>query len=116
MKPAVVDVAGRISNRKGVSLPNTEIPVSAMTPKDRSDLEAGLNAGVDWVAISFVQRPEDVAEVKKIARGRALVMAKIEKPQAIDRLEDIFKLCDAVMIARGDLGFSPPPGIAAEFD
>ncbi|MBX3524775.1 MAG: pyruvate kinase [Rhodoblastus sp.] len=105
---AVVDVAGRISNRKGVSLPNTEIPVSAMTPKDRSDLEAGLNAGVDWVAISFVQRPEDVAEVKKIARGRALVMAKIEKPQAISRLAEIIELSDALMVARGDLGVEMP--------
>ncbi|MCC2104490.1 MAG: pyruvate kinase [Hyphomicrobiales bacterium] len=105
---AVVDVAGRISNRKGVSLPNTEIPVSAMTPKDRSDLEAGLNAGVDWVAISFVQRAEDVAEVKKIARGRALVMAKIEKPQAISRLAEIIELSDALMVARGDLGVEMP--------
>ncbi|HMN70761.1 MAG TPA: pyruvate kinase [Rhodoblastus sp.] len=105
---AIVDVAGRISNRKGVSLPNTEIPVSAMTPKDRSDLEAGLNAGVDWVAVSFVQRPEDVAEVKKIARGRALVMAKIEKPQAISRLAEIIELSDALMVARGDLGVEMP--------
>ncbi len=105
---AIVDVAGKISNRKGVSLPNTEIPVSAMTPKDRSDLEAGLNAGVDWVAISFVQRPEDVAEVKKIARGRALVMAKIEKPQAISRLDEIIELSDALMVARGDLGVEMP--------
>ncbi|MFV0280585.1 MAG: pyruvate kinase [Rhodoblastus sp.] len=105
---AVVDIGGRISNRKGVSLPHTEIPVSAMTPKDRSDLEAGLNAGVDWVAISFVQRPEDVAEVKKIARGRALVMAKIEKPQAISRLAEIIELSDALMVARGDLGVEMP--------
>ncbi len=105
---AIVDVAGKISNRKGVSLPNTEIPVSAMTEKDRSDLEAGLNAGVDWVAISFVQRPEDVAEVRKIARGRALVMAKIEKPQAISRLAEIIELSDALMVARGDLGVEMP--------
>ena len=105
---ALVDVAGRISNRKGVSLPNTEIPLSAMTPKDRSDLEAGLNAGVDWVAISFVQHAEDVAEVKKIARGRALVMAKIEKPQAISRLAEIIELSDALMVARGDLGVEMP--------
>ena len=105
---AIVDVAGRISNRKGVSLPDTEIPVAAMTPKDRADLDAGLNAGVDWVAVSFVQRPEDVAEVKKIARGRALVMAKIEKPQAISRLEPIIELADALMVARGDLGVEMP--------
>ena len=63
---AIVDVAGDVSNRKGVSLPDTEIPVSPMTDKDRADLEAGLEAGVDWVAVSFVQRPEDVAEVKKL--------------------------------------------------
>jgi pyruvate kinase len=105
---AQVIVGGKISNRKGVSLPDTEIPVAAMTPKDRSDLEAGLNAGVDWVAVSFVQRPEDVAEVKKIARGRALVLAKIEKPQAISRLEEIVEISDALMVARGDLGVEMP--------
>jgi pyruvate kinase len=105
---AIVDVAGKISDRKGVSLPNTEIPVSAMTEKDRSDLEAGLNAGVDWVAVSFVQRPDDVAEVKKIARGRALVLAKIEKPQAISRLDEIIEISDALMVARGDLGVEMP--------
>ena len=75
---ARVLVGGRVSNRKGVSLPDTEIPVSAMTQKDQSDLEAGLNAGVDWVAVSFVQRPEDIAAVKKIAGGRAQVLAKID--------------------------------------
>lgn len=105
---AVVDVAGRISNKKGVSLPDTEIPVSAMTEKDRGDLEAGLEAGVDWIALSFVQRPEDVAEVKKIARGRALVMSKIEKPQAILRLDEIMEISDGLMVARGDLGVEMP--------
>ncbi|MDE2363342.1 MAG: pyruvate kinase [Hyphomicrobiales bacterium] len=105
---AIVDVAGRISDRKGVSLPDTEIPVAAMTEKDRNDLEAGLNAGVDWVAVSFVQRPDDVAEVKKIARGRALVLAKIEKPQAISRLDEIIETADALMVARGDLGVEMP--------
>ena len=111
----IVEVPGRISNRKGVSLPHTEISVSAMTPKDRSDLEAGLDAGVDWVAVSFVQRAADIAEVKKIARGRALVLAKIEKPQAIARLEEIIDMSDALMVARGDLGVEMPlekvPGI-----
>ena len=82
---AVVDIGGSISNRKGVSLPDTEIAVSAMTPKDHSDLEAALEIGVDWIAASFVQRPEDVAEIKKIVDGRALVMSKIEKPQALTR-------------------------------
>jgi pyruvate kinase len=105
---AVVDVAGRISNRKGVSLPDTEIPVSAMTEKDRSDLEAALNEGVDWIAVSFVQRPDDIAEVKKVARGRALVLAKIEKPQAIARLDEIIEVSDALMVARGDLGVEMP--------
>jgi pyruvate kinase len=111
----VVEVGGRISNKKGVSLPDTIIPVSAMTPKDRADLDAALDAGVDWIALSFVQRPEDVAEVKKVARGRALVMAKIEKPQAVARLEDIIEISDALMVARGDLGVEMPlekvPGI-----
>jgi pyruvate kinase len=111
----VVEIGGTISNRKGVSLPDTMIPVSAMTPKDRADLDAALDAGVDWIALSFVQRPEDVAEVKKVARGRALVMAKIEKPQAVARLEDIIEVSDALMVARGDLGVEMPlekvPGI-----
>jgi len=110
-----VEVAGKISNRKGVSLPDTTIPVAAMTEKDRSDLEAALDAGVDWIALSFVQRPEDVAEVKKVARGRALVMSKLEKPQAIARLDEIMEISDAVMVARGDLGVEMPlekvPGI-----
>ena len=105
---AVVDVAGKVSNRKGVSLPDTEIPVSAMTAKDRSDLDAALNEGVDWIAVSFVQRADDVAEVKKIARGRASVMAKIEKPQAIARLDEIMEASDALMVARGDLGVEMP--------
>jgi pyruvate kinase len=105
---AIVDVAGKISNRKGVSLPDTEIPVSSMTEKDRADLDAGLNEGVDWVAVSFVQRPDDIAEVKKFARGRALVMAKIEKPQAINRLDEIMEMSDALMVARGDLGVEMP--------
>ena len=112
---AVVEVPGRISNRKGVSLPHTDLPVSAMTEKDRSDLEAGLEAGVDWIAVSFVQRAADISEVKKIARGRALVLAKIEKPQAISRLAEIIEMSDALMVARGDLGVEMPlekvPGI-----
>lgn len=104
----VVEVAGRISDKKGVSLPDTEIPVAAMTEKDRSDLEAALDAGIDWVALSFVQRPEDVADVKKTARGRAKVLSKIEKPQAIARLDEIMEISDAIMVARGDLGVEMP--------
>ncbi|ETR78601.1 pyruvate kinase [Afipia sp. P52-10] len=103
-----VVVGGRMSDRKGVSLPDTDLPVSAMTAKDRADLEAALQAGVDWIALSFVQRPEDVTETKKLVRGRAAVMAKIEKPQAIDRLAEIIEVADALMVARGDLGVEMP--------
>ena len=109
---ARVDVAGKVSNRKGVSLPDTEIPVSAMTAKDRSDLDAALNEGVDWVAVSFVQRADDIAEVKKITRGRALVLAKIEKPQAIARLDEIMEISDALMVARGvEMPLERVPGL-----
>jgi len=101
-------VGGRMSDRKGVSLPDTDLPVSAMTPKDRADLDAALNTGIDWVALSFVQRADDVLDAKKIIRGRAAVMAKIEKPQAIDRLADIIEAADALMVARGDLGVEMP--------
>jgi pyruvate kinase len=110
-----VEVSGNLSDRKGVSLPDTTIPFSALAPKDRSDLEAALDAGIDWVALSFIQRPEDIAEAKKITRGRAVVMAKIEKPQAVNRLDEILDAADALMVARGDLGVEMPlervPGI-----
>jgi pyruvate kinase len=110
-----VEVGGRLSDRKGVSLPETTIPFSALAEKDRSDLEAALDAGTDWVALSFIQRPEDIAEAKKITRGRAAVMAKIEKPQAVNRLSEIMDLADALMVARGDLGVEMPlekvPGV-----
>jgi pyruvate kinase len=110
-----VEVGGKLSDRKGVSLPDTVIPFSALAEKDRSDLEAALDAGVDWVALSFIQRPEDIAEAKKITRGRAAVMAKIEKPQAVSRLAEILDHADALMVARGDLGVEMPlekvPGI-----
>ncbi len=99
---------GRLSNRKGVSLPDTVLPLAALTEKDRSDLDMALELGVDWVALSFVQRPEDVAEARKIARGRAAVMAKIEKPQALKHLEEIIDISDAIMVARGDLGVELP--------
>ncbi len=110
-----VEVGGKLSNRKGVSLPDTTVPFSALTDKDHSDLEAALEAGIDWVGLSFIQRPEDVAEAKKITRGRAAVMAKIEKPQAVNRLGEILDLADSLMVARGDLGVEMPlervPGI-----
>src|SRR6201999_330907 len=100
------------------TLPASIIPFSALTAKDRSDLDGALDAGIDWVALSFIQRPEDVAEAKKITRGRAAVMAKIEKPQAVARLGDILDLADALMVARGDLGVEMPlekvPGVQKE--
>jgi pyruvate kinase len=111
----VVEVAGRVSDKKGVSLPDTTIPTSAMTDKDRADLAAALEENIDWIALSFVQRPEDIVEVQTIAKGRALVMAKIEKPQAVQRIDEIMAVADAVMVARGDLGVEMPlervPGI-----
>jgi pyruvate kinase len=110
-----VEVGGKLSDRKGVSLPDTVIPFSALTPKDRSDLDAALDAGIDWIGLSFIQRPDDIAEAKKITRGRAAVMAKIEKPQAVLRLDEIMDVTDAIMVARGDLGVEMPlekvPGI-----
>ncbi len=110
-----VVIGKKLSDRKGVSLPDTLIPTAAMTEKDRSDAEKALEHEVDWIALSFVQRPEDVAELRKIVRGRAGVMSKIEKPQALDRLAEIMELSDALMVARGDLGVEIPvervPGI-----
>ncbi|HXX03586.1 MAG TPA: pyruvate kinase [Xanthobacteraceae bacterium] len=115
---ARVKVGGKISNRKGISLPETVVPVAALAPKDIADLEAALDAGIDWVALSFIQRPEDIAEAKKITRGRAAVIAKMEKPQAVARLNDILDLADALMVARGDLGVEMPlekvPGMQKE--
>ena len=103
-----VEVGGKLSARKGVSVPNTVLAVSALTPKDHSDLEAALDAGADWIALSFVQRADDIAEAKKIARGRAAVMAKMEKPQAVERLAEIVDVADGLMVARGDLGVELP--------
>jgi pyruvate kinase len=99
---------GTLSDRKGVNLPDTVIPIPALTDKDRADLEAAANAGVDWIALSFVQRADDVAEARKLIRGRAGVMAKIEKPSAINALEEILELSDGIMVARGDLGVELP--------
>ncbi len=99
---------GKLSDKKGVSLPDTLLPVGALTEKDHADLLQALENEADWIALSFVQRPEDIIDVRKIVQGRAGVMAKIEKPQAVERLEEIIKLCDAFMIARGDLGVEMP--------
>jgi pyruvate kinase len=105
---AVVEVGGEVKDRKGVNLPDTLLPVGAMTPKDRTDLDAALHLGVDWIALSFVQRPDDVAELKKHVAGRAGVLAKIEKPKALERLDEIMEISDSLMVARGDLGVELP--------
>jgi pyruvate kinase len=102
-------VGGKLSDRKGVNVPDVVLPLSPLTAKDREDLRFGLDLGVDWVAMSFVQRPEDVAELRKLIGGRAKVIAKLEKPAAIERLEEIIDLSDAIMVARGDLGVEMPP-------
>ena len=106
---AKVVVGGMLSDRKGVNLPNTDLPISPLTEKDRRDLAFGLDLGVDWVALSFVQRAADVLEAQAIIKGRAGIMAKIEKPAALDRIEDIIPLVDSIMVARGDLGVEIPP-------
>ena len=100
---------GVLSDRKGVNVPGAILPLSALTEKDRADLAFGLSLGVDWVALSFVQRAADIEEVKAIVAGRAWVMAKLEKPAAIDSLEAIIAASDGVMVARGDLGVECAP-------
>jgi pyruvate kinase len=105
---ALAITGGIIKDRKGVNLPDTVLPIPAMTAKDRSDLDAALNLGVDWVALSFVQRPDDVAELRKLVAGKASVLAKIEKPKALEWLPEILDLTDALMVARGDLGVELP--------
>ncbi|GLU33285.1 pyruvate kinase [Trinickia caryophylli] len=103
-----VIVGGRVSDRKGVNVPGVMLPISAMTGKDREDLAFGLEQGVDWVALSFVQRPEDIDEARAIIGDRAWIMAKLEKPRAIDHLDAIAARCDGIMVARGDLGVELP--------
>jgi pyruvate kinase len=104
----IVLVGGRLSDRKGVNLPDTVVPLSALTPKDRADLAFALEHGVDWVGLSFVQRPDDLREAAGLIQGRAALLAKIEKPSAIDTLDEIVALSDALMVARGDLGVEMP--------
>ncbi|MDH5188871.1 MAG: pyruvate kinase, partial [Rhodospirillaceae bacterium] len=105
----IVINGGIVSDHKGVNVPSAELALSAMTEKDHQDLKVGLEMGVDWVALSFVQRPADIEEVKAIVKGRAGVMAKLEKPSAIEYLHDIVEQADAIMVARGDLGVELPP-------
>jgi len=104
-----VESGSKLSDRKGVAVPEAVIPVSALTPKDRVDLAFALRMGVDWVALSFVQKAEDMAELKRIVNGQAACLAKIEKPAALADLESILDYCDGVMVARGDLGVELNP-------
>jgi pyruvate kinase len=100
---------GVLSDRKGVNIPDVVLPIPALTKKDLADLAFVLPLGIEYIGLSFVQRPEDVAQAKAIAAGRALVMTKLEKPQALDNLSAVLDLSDAVMVARGDLGVELPP-------
>jgi pyruvate kinase len=104
-----VRVGGAVSDNKGVNVPDVVVPIPALTEKDRDDLQFALDQRADWIALSFVQRPEEVAEARSLIGERAALLAKIEKPAAIDRLDDIVALSDAVMVARGDLGVELPP-------
>lgn len=105
---ARADTPGRLTNRKGINLPGRKLPISALTEKDRADLQHALSIGVDYVALSFVQRPEDIEEARGLIGDRAGIIAKIEKPSAVDHLEEIIALSDALMVARGDLGVELP--------
>ncbi len=103
-----VVIGGVISNRKGVNVPDVELPVAALSAKDRKDLEFACELGVDWLALSFVQRPEDVAEARALCKGRAAIMSKIEKPNAVAKFAAILEVSDGIMVARGDLGVELP--------
>lgn len=105
----VVVVPGRISNNKGVNVPGVALPISILTEKDRRDLTFGLQLGVDFVALSFVQKPEDVLEARELIQGKAKILSKLEKPQAIQHLDAIVNLSDGILVARGDLGVEMPP-------
>ncbi|MEQ8750882.1 MAG: pyruvate kinase, partial [Amphiplicatus sp.] len=106
---ARADTPGKLTNRKGINLPGRQLPISALTEKDRADLAHALEIGVDYVALSFVQRPEDVAEARELIGDKAGIISKIEKPTAVDQLAGIIELSDAIMVARGDLGVELPP-------
>jgi len=104
----VVEVGGEISNRKGVNVPDVILPLAALSPKDKKDLEFACGLGIDWLALSFVQRPEDVTEARELADGRAAIISKIEKPTAVDNFDSILTVSDGIMVARGDLGVELP--------
>ncbi|MFU1477579.1 pyruvate kinase [Roseovarius sp. C7] len=103
-----VIIGGTISDRKGVNVPDVELPLAALSEKDRKDLEFVCQLGVDWLALSFVQRPEDVTEARELANGRAAILSKIEKPSAVERFSGILAASDGIMVARGDLGVELP--------
>ena len=103
-----VEVGGYISSHKGVNLPNTTLKISAITPKDEEDLKFALKNDVDWIGLSFVQKADDIRRAKKLIDGKARIIAKLEKPSAIDDLDEIVKEADAIMVARGDLGVECP--------
>jgi len=103
-----VQVGGEISNRKGVNVPDVVLPVAALSEKDKADLEFACGLGVDWLALSFVQRPEDVTEARALADGRAAIISKIEKPTAVENFASILEVSDGIMVARGDLGVELP--------
>jgi len=105
----IVEIGGALSNRKGVNVPDVVLPMAALTEKDRRDLSFAVQQGADWIALSFVQRPEDLAEARRLMGGYGALMAKIEKPAALQRLDEIMEQSDAVMVARGDLGVELPP-------
>ena len=98
------EVGGPISDRKGVNIPDALIPIPALTEKDRRDLAFAVEQKADWIGLSFVQRPEDVAEARRLSGGYAAIMSKIEKPAAVESLDEIIELSDGIMVARGDLG------------
>ena len=104
-----VITGGILSNRKGVNVPHVALPISPLTEKDRRDLDFVMGIGVDWIALSFVQRPEDVEELRRLVGKKAGIISKLEKPMAMTYLEDIIRLSDAVMVARGDLGVEMAP-------
>ncbi len=105
----IVQAGLHLSNNKGFNLPNIYLPIPALTDKDRIDLKAALDMGADWIAQSFVQKPEDVRQALELIDGRAALIVKIEKPAALTQLEEIVDLADGVMLARGDLGVEIPP-------
>lgn len=104
-----VITGGSLSDRKGLNVPGVILPISSLTAKDQTDLAFGLTQGIDWVALSFVQRPEDIRDAQKLIKGQARIIAKLEKPMAIQRLQEIIDLADGVMVARGDLGVEMAP-------